>query len=56
MERDLPGVAVEKLKKALHDQPLAAKNLDIYYTLAVASEQMGSYEKAAEKLKAGSAL
>ncbi len=51
MERDLPGVAVEKLKKALHDQPLAAKNLDIYYTLAVASEQMGSYEKAVEILK-----
>ena len=45
MERDLPGVAVEKLKKALHDQPLGTKNLDIYYTLAVASEQMGGYEE-----------
>ena len=51
MERDLPGVAVEKLKKALHDQPLTAKNLDIYYTLAVASEQMGGYVEAAEIFK-----
>ncbi len=51
MERDLPGVAVEKLKRALHDQPLTAKNLDMYYTLAVASEQMGGYEEAAKIFK-----
>ncbi len=51
MERDLPGVAVEKLKKALHDQPLTAKNLDIYYTLAVAFEQMGGYEDATKIFK-----
>jgi len=51
MERDLPGVAVEKLKKALSGTPLSAKNMDIYHTLAVASEQMGDYRGAADILK-----
>jgi tetratricopeptide (TPR) repeat protein len=51
MERDLPGVAVEKLKKALAGAPLSARNMDIYHTLAVASEQMGDYRGAADILK-----
>lgn len=51
MERDLPGVAVEKLKKALSGAPLSAKNMDIYHTLAVASEQMGDYGGASDILK-----
>jgi tRNA A-37 threonylcarbamoyl transferase component Bud32 len=51
MERDLPGVAVEKLKKALTGAALSAKNMDIYHTLAVASEQMGDFRGAADILK-----
>jgi len=51
IERDLPGVAVEKLKKALAEEPLTAKNLDVYHTLAVASEQMGDDDAAVEILK-----
>ncbi|MGH9337569.1 MAG: protein kinase domain-containing protein, partial [Vicinamibacteria bacterium] len=51
MERDLPGVAVEKLKKALSGAALSAKNMDIYHTLAVASEQMGDLRGAADILK-----
>ena len=51
MERDLPGVAVEKLKKALAVQPLSEKNLDVYHTLTVASEQMGDYAAAVDVLK-----
>ena len=50
IEQDLPGVAVEKLRKALSDQPLTAKNLDVYYTWAEAAEQMGDYKKATEIL------
>ena len=51
MERDLPGVAVEKLKKALAEQPLSDTNLDIYYTLAVACEQMGDSPAAVDLFK-----
>ena len=51
IERDLPGVAVEKLKRALAAQPLSEKNLDAYHTLAVASEQMGDYAAAIDVLK-----
>lgn len=51
MERDLPGVAVEKLKKALANQPISSANLDAYHTLAVASEQMGDYASAVDILK-----
>ena len=51
MERDLPGVAVEKLKKALAGQTISDKNLDVYHTLAVASEQMGDYAAAVDILK-----
>jgi tRNA A-37 threonylcarbamoyl transferase component Bud32 len=51
MERDLPGVAVEKLKKALAGTPLSSKNMDVYHTLAVASEHMGDLHGAADILK-----
>ena len=51
IERDLPGVAVEKLKKALGDEPLTTKNLDVYHTLAVASEEMGDVAQAMDILK-----
>ncbi len=51
MERDLPGVAVEKLKKALASQPISESSLDVYHTLAVASEQMGDYPSAVGILK-----
>jgi tetratricopeptide (TPR) repeat protein len=51
MERDLPGVAVEKLKKALAGTPLSSKNMDVYHTLAVASEHMGDLQGAADILK-----
>jgi tetratricopeptide (TPR) repeat protein len=51
MERDLPGVAAEKLKKALAGAPLSAKNMDIYHTLAVASEHMGDLRGAADIFK-----
>jgi tetratricopeptide (TPR) repeat protein len=46
MEIDLPGVAIEKLRKALANKPISRDNLSVYYTLAEACEQMGDYEKA----------
>jgi tRNA A-37 threonylcarbamoyl transferase component Bud32 len=51
MDRDLPGVAVEKLKKALGPRALSASTMDIFYTLAVASEAMGDRASAVEILK-----
>jgi tetratricopeptide (TPR) repeat protein len=51
MERDLPGVAVEKLQKALAGKPVSANTLGIYYTLAEATEQMGDHERARDILK-----
>ncbi|HXV63826.1 MAG TPA: protein kinase [Vicinamibacteria bacterium] len=51
IERDLPGVAVEKLKKALAKMALSADNVSVFYTLAVASEQMGDLASAADILK-----
>jgi tRNA A-37 threonylcarbamoyl transferase component Bud32 len=51
MERDLPGVAVEKLRKALSGLPITAKNLDLYHTLAVACEQMNDFRASADILK-----
>jgi tRNA A-37 threonylcarbamoyl transferase component Bud32 len=50
MEQGLPGVAVEKLRKALANKPLAADNLEVYYTLAEAAEEMGDYKKASSIL------
>ena len=50
MERDLPGVAVEKLRKGLASKRISRDNLSVYYTLADATEQMGDYEKACEIL------
>ena len=51
IERDLPGVAVEKLRKALGEEPLTTKNMDVYHTLAVASEKMGDDALAMDILK-----
>jgi tetratricopeptide (TPR) repeat protein len=50
MERDLPGVAVEKLRKGLANKPVSRDTLNVYYTLADATEQMGDFEKACEIL------
>jgi tRNA A-37 threonylcarbamoyl transferase component Bud32 len=51
MERDLPGVAAEKLRKALAKKPVSADTLDVYYALAEASEQMGDFQKACDVLQ-----
>ena len=51
MERGLPGVAVQKLRKALGDQPLYSGNMDVYYALAEASQEMGDIDEACEILR-----
>jgi tetratricopeptide (TPR) repeat protein len=51
MERGLPGVALQKLRKALGDQPLTSKNMDAYYAMAEACQEMGDIEEASEILR-----
>ncbi len=51
MERSMPGVAVEKLRKAIGKQSVSLGNLAVYYSLADAVEQLGDYKKAVDILK-----
>ena len=48
VERGLPGVAVQKLRKALGNQPLHSANMDAYYAMAEASQEMGNIDEACE--------
>ncbi|MEE9180744.1 MAG: protein kinase [Vicinamibacteria bacterium] len=48
LERGLPGVAVQKLRKALGNQPLHSANMDAYYAMAEASQEMGDIDEACE--------
>lgn len=50
-DRGLPGVAVEKLRKAIGDLPISAANLDLHYAMAEACEEMGAVERACEILR-----
>ncbi len=49
-DRGLPGVAVEKLRKAIGEDPLSADNIDLYYAMAEACQEMGDIERACEIL------
>ncbi len=51
IEQDMPGVAVEKLKRALGDKSVSSETLDIFYTLAEAHDKMGDPQSAATILK-----
>lgn len=51
IDRDLPGVAVEKLRRAVGSETLTRENLEVYYVLAEASEQMGDYALATDILR-----
>jgi tetratricopeptide (TPR) repeat protein len=51
VEQGLPGVALEKLRKALSGQPLSSANIDVYYAMAEASQEMGDYGQACEVLR-----
>ena len=51
IEQDMPGVAVEKLKRALGDKGVTSETLEIYYVLAEAQDKMGDAKSAAEILK-----
>ncbi len=42
IEARMPGLAIERLQKALAGQPVAAANLDLYYWLAAAHEVSGA--------------
>lgn len=50
-DRGLPGVAVEKLRKAIGEEPLSADNIDLYYAMAEACQEMGDIERACEILR-----
>src|SRR3990172_6801617 len=50
-DRGLPGVALEKLRKAIGDQPLSSHNIDVYYAMAEAAQEMGDIDRACEILR-----
>jgi tetratricopeptide (TPR) repeat protein/predicted Ser/Thr protein kinase len=50
-DRGLPGVAVEKLRKAIGEEPLSASNIDLYYAMAEACQEMGDRDRACEILR-----
>ncbi len=51
VEQGLPGVALEKLRKALLGQSLSSANIDVFYAMAEASQEMGDYGQACEILR-----
>jgi tetratricopeptide (TPR) repeat protein len=51
MDRGLPGVALEKLRKLAAREPISAENLDLYYAIAEACERAGEYLEARDILK-----
>jgi len=50
-DRGLPGVALEKLRKAIGDQTLSSHNIDVYYAMAEAAQEMGDIDRACEILR-----
>ncbi|HXV59492.1 MAG TPA: protein kinase, partial [Vicinamibacteria bacterium] len=51
IDKDLPGLAVEKLKRLLGDQQIGGQNLGHYYWLGVAYETMGKLDEAIDTFR-----
>jgi len=46
IEKGMPGLALERVQKALGDEPVSVANLELYYWLARTHEASGSHAKA----------
>ncbi|HSF17448.1 MAG TPA: protein kinase [Vicinamibacteria bacterium] len=51
IDKDLPGLAVEKLTRLLGDQQIGGQNLGHYYWLGVAYETMGKLDEAIDMFR-----